>query len=63
MKKRISLEQKITNFLKEKSLLLSLDNWKYTVRCTDIKHIYIVAKSKSISRAISELYKYYNETK
>lgn len=53
MTKRLSLEQKISDLLKEHPLLLSsFHNGKYTVI-----YNFHTTKSKSIPRAISELYK------
>ena len=62
--KRLSIEQKMKYFLHISDLsVLSISFYggKYTAIYTDETYTY-TAKSKSISRAISELYKYYNET-
>lgn len=64
MNKRLSTQQKMKYFLHISDLsVLSISFYggKYTAIYTDETYTY-TAKSKSISRAISELYKYYNET-
>lgn len=64
MNKRLSTQQKIEYFLHISDLsVLSISFYggKYQVIYTDEEVTY-TTKSKSISRAISELYKYYNET-
>lgn len=63
--KRLSTQQKIEYFLHISDLsVLSISFYggKYQVIYTDEEVTY-TTKSKSISRAISELYKFYNETK
>ena len=65
MNKRLSTQQKIEYFLHISDLsVLSISFYggKYSVNYTDENYTYH-AKSKSISRAISELYKFYNENK
>ncbi len=65
MNKRLSTQQKIEYFLHINDLsVLSISFYggKYQVIYTDEEVTY-TTKSKSISRAISELYKFYNETK
>ncbi len=65
MNKRLSTQQKIEYFLHISDLsVLSISFYggKYQVIYTDEEVTY-TTKSKSISRAISELYKFYNETK
>lgn len=65
MNKRLSTQQKIEYFLHISDLsVLSISFYggKYQVIYTDEEATY-TTKSKSISRAISELYKFYNETK
>jgi len=65
MTKRLSTQQKIEYFLHISDLsVLSISFYggKYQVIYTDEEVTY-TTKSKSISRAISELYKFYNETK
>jgi len=58
--KRLSLEQKIFDFLHDNDLAvvsLSFYGGKYTAIYTDNTYTY-TAKSKSISRSITELYKF-----
>ena len=65
MTKRLSTQQKIQYFLHISDLsVLSISFYggKYQVIYSDEEVAY-TTKSKSISRAISELYKFYNETK
>lgn len=65
MNKRLSTQQKIEYFLHISDLsVLSISFYggKYQVIYTNEEVTY-TTKSKSISRAISELYKFYNETK
>jgi len=63
MTKRISLEQKISDLLHKEDLSvvsLSFYSGKYTAIYTDEIYTY-TAKSKSISRAITELGKFIKE--
>ncbi|MGK3946743.1 hypothetical protein ABK046_51320, partial [Streptomyces caeruleatus] len=63
MNKRLSTQQKIEYFLHISDLsVLSISFYggKYQVIYTNEEVTY-TTKSKSISRAISELYKFYNE--
>lgn len=62
MTKRLSLEQKISDLLKEDLSVVSLSFYggKYTAIYTDETYTY-TAKSKSISRAILELGKFIKE--
>lgn len=59
MTKRLSLEHKISDLLKDDSSVISLSFYggKYTAIYTDKAYNYAV-KSKSLSRAISELSKF-----
>ena len=58
--KRLSLEQKLSSLANHTTLTILFYDNKYLVHIDDSPK---VTRSKSISRAISELYKFYNENK